>query len=120
MGRPIRPARVGAVIREVVGEALSTRLSDPAIRAAGLVSVTEVDVSADLGVATVYVVAEAEAPAQREALLEGLRRASSRLRSLVARRTRMRRTPELRFSLDESILHGRRIDSILKELEDDA
>jgi ribosome-binding factor A len=107
---------VAAALRNTLGELLLTGLKDPALAQLGMISVTGVTVSGDLGVATVYVVGPVDDPAAREALLGGLARATPYLRAEAASRLNLRRAPELRFRVDESIPHGQRIESILEEL----
>lgn len=119
MGTSRRAARVGATLRNALGELLQSGLKDPGLESAGLVSVTGVKVSADLGVATVYVVCTDESAPAVEAMLEGLARATPHLRTAVAGRLGLRRAPELRFRLDEAIGQGRRIEAILQELAED-
>lgn len=114
-----RSARVGAAMRNALGELLLTGLKDPALAHMGLISVTGVTVSGDLGVATAYVVGTSDDPKAQTAMLDGLERAMPYLRSEIASRLGLRRAPELRFRLDESIPHGRRIETILQELADE-
>jgi ribosome-binding factor A len=114
-----RSAKVGATLQAVLGEAIRFDLKDPALTEAELISVTEVDVSADLGVATVYVTGTFESADAADAALQGLERAATRLRGLIAQRVRLKRIPALRFRMDEAISHGRRIERILDELKGD-
>ena len=58
-------------------------------------------------------------PATVEQMLAGFASAASYLRSAVAQRVSLKRTPELRFRVDPAIRHGRRIDAILQEMDTD-
>ena len=122
-----RVARVNEVVREAIGDELE-RLSDPRI---GLVTVTGVDVSADLRQATVYysalgradkrgmgVVPELE-PEQRVATQAALDAAAPHLRASLGRQVRLKYTPELTFRQDPSIAAGDRIESIIRDLHRD-
>ena len=122
-----RMARVNEVVREALGDELE-RLSDPRL---GIVTITGVDVSADLRQATVYysalgrtgkkgraVVADLE-PEQREELDAALKSAAPHLRAELGRQVRMKYTPELVFRADPSIAAGNRIDAIIRELHQD-
>lgn len=111
-----RAARVGAALRSALGELFLHGLRDPSLAQAGLISVTGVKVSGDIGVATVYVVGTSKEPEAVAAMLKGLERAAPFLRAEAASRLSLRRAPELRFRLDESIEEGRHIESILEEL----
>jgi ribosome-binding factor A len=115
MRRPShRPERVGELIREAVGEFLTSNVRDPRV---GFVTVTAVQVSADLTHATVLVsVMGSEEEKARS--LEGLASAARFLRAQLARELRLRTSPELTFRLDRGLEHAQRIDRVLKELKE--
>jgi len=98
-------------MREVVGGAISTELEDPRI---GFVTVTSVDTSPDLRTARVYVSVLGD-EAEREASLAGLRAAHGVLQAVIARETRIKRTPTLSFHYDETPERGVRISRLLDE-----
>jgi ribosome-binding factor A len=109
-----RPERVGELIRKTVAEFLTGNVRDPRI---GFVTVTGVEVSADLSHATVRVsVMGSEEEKARS--LEGLGSAARFLRATLARGLRLRTTPELHFQLDRGLEHAQRIDRVLKELKE--
>lgn len=111
--RTHRPERVGELIRETVAEFLTTNVRDPRV---GFVTVTGVQVSADLGHATVHVsVMGSEDEKQRS--LEGLTSAARFLRGRVAGVLRLRTSPEIHFQLDRGLEHAQRIEQVLKELK---
>ena len=113
--RSHRPERVAEFIRETVAEFLTTNARDPRI---GFVTVTGVQVSADLGHATVLVsVMGSDEEKQRS--LEGLASAARFLRSRLARELRLRTSPEIHFRLDRGLEHAQRIEQVLKELKED-
>ncbi len=98
--RSHRPERVGNVIRQIVGEAIASRLSDPRIET--LTSITRVEVTADLEYAKVFVsVMGPTGAAQRT--LAGLKSARGFLRQMVARELTLRQCPKISFHLDESL-----------------
>jgi ribosome-binding factor A len=107
-----RPEQVGELIRKVIAEALVTAVRDPRIQ---LVTITRVEVSADLSYARVFVAAHGD-PEAREQALEGLASAAGFFRSRVARELAARITPELRFELDKGVEHAARIDQLLAEI----
>ncbi len=98
-----RTERVGSLIRQVVADAIQSRLSDPRIER--VTSVTQVEVSPDLSVAKVRVSVLAPAP-RRKLTLEALKSAARRLRAMVGQEIAVRQVPELVFQLDESIQYG--------------
>ena len=109
-----RMRRINEVLREVVGAAVSTELSDPRI---GFVTVTSVETSPDLRTAKVFV-SVLGSEEEREATFEGLRSSHGVLQSRIAAETRMKRTPTLSFHYDETIEQGVRISELLEEEED--
>jgi ribosome-binding factor A len=103
--------RINEMLREVVGGAITTELSDPRI---GFVTVTAVQTSPDLRSARVYVSVLGDA-GEREATLEGLRSSHGVIQARIASETRMKRTPTLTFHYDDSIEKGVRISRLLDE-----
>ncbi len=57
-----RAARVSATLQSALGDVLRTGLKDPRLQEAGLITITGVDVSADLGVAMVFVTVTNDEP----------------------------------------------------------
>ena len=122
-----RMARVNEVVREAIGDELE-RLSDPRI---GLVTVTGVDVTADLRQATVYYSALGRAdergtgvvpeigPEQQVSTQAALEAAAPHLRASLGRQVRLKYTPELTFREDPSIVAGNRIEEIIRDLHRD-
>jgi ribosome-binding factor A len=106
-----RMRRVNEVLREVIGDTISTELEDPRI---GFVTVTSVDTSPDLRAARVYVSVLGDEQA-REATLKGLRAAHGVLQAAIGKQTRMKRTPTLSFHYDETPERGVRISRLLDE-----
>ncbi|HEY2717283.1 MAG TPA: 30S ribosome-binding factor RbfA [Solirubrobacterales bacterium] len=108
-----RMRRINEVLREVVGAAISSDLSDPRI---GFVTVTSVETSPDLRTAKVFVSVLGDED-EREATLEALRSSHGVIQSRIAAETRMKRTPTLSFRYDETVEQGVRISRLLEEDE---
>jgi ribosome-binding factor A len=108
-----RMRRINEVLREVVGAAISTELSDPRI---GFVTVTSVETSPDLRTAKVFVSVLGDED-ERAATLEGLGSSHGVIQSRIAAETRMKRTPTLTFRYDDTIEKGARINELLEEDE---
>ncbi len=106
-----RMRRINEVLREVVGAAIGSELSDPRI---GFVTVTSVETSPDLRTARVYV-SVLGSEEEREATLSGLRSSRGVLQSRIAAETRMKRTPTVSFHYDDTIEKGVRISRLLEE-----
>jgi ribosome-binding factor A len=103
--------RVDEAMRQVLGDALAQELKDPRV---GFVTVTDVKTSPDLRHARVYVSVLGDQPA-REATLEGLRSAHGFLQGRVAGELRLKRTPELRFELDDTAERAARLERLINE-----
>ena len=104
-----RTRKIESQLKEIVGEEVDA-LSDPRIN--GLVTVTAVKVSPDLAGATVFYSLLLGEDA--EEAKEGLTRAAGRIQGAVARQTRMKRTPRLRFEPDPVVENVGRINEALK------
>jgi ribosome-binding factor A len=105
--------RINEMLREVVGAAITTELSDPRI---GFVTVTSVETSPDLRAAKVHVSVLGN-DEEREATLEGLRSSHGVIQAKIAKETRMKRTPTLSFHYDSTVEQGVRISRLLEEEE---
>jgi ribosome-binding factor A len=109
-----RPDQVAETVRQAITDALARgEVRDPRV---GLVTVTEVRVTRDLGHATVLVAIPGD-EAERQRALEGLRSAAGFLRTKAARTLSTRTVPELHFELDRGLENAARIDALLGELK---
>lgn len=98
-----RPERIASVVQQVVGEAISLRLSDP--RISKMSSVTRVQVSKDLHYADVYI-SVMGSDVEARTTLRGLEAAHGKLQGMIADALPIRQVPLLRVRLDESIKKG--------------
>src|SRR5271165_427933 len=112
-----RMRRVDEAIRQVIADAVAVDLKDPRV---GFVTVTDVRTSADLRHARVYVSVlgdtGASQLAEREATLEGLRSAHGFLQGRIAGELRLKRTPTLEFSYDDTTDRALRVDALIDEI----
>ena len=99
---PARTLRVASQLQRVLNDLLHSDVKDPRLRG---VSVTEVRVSGDIGVARVFI-NTLDPDADPQPVFASLERASGYLRWRVAALLSMRHTPELRFCLDEGAKRG--------------
>ncbi len=108
-----RQERVATLIQQILGQTLTRGIKDPRV---GFVTVTSVSVSPDLShaIARVSVLGDDQKKADA---LSGLQHASGYLRSIVARSTDLRTTPELHFVIDHGLEHARRIDELLSQID---
>lgn len=108
----VRNERVASELQREISDILRKGLKDPRV---GFVSVTEVEVSADMRLAKVYFSVMGGEEEKRRTL-EGLRAATGFVKGEVAQRIRLRQTPELVFLLDESIERGVRVVDLINRL----
>ena len=108
-----RISRLAEQLRREITEIVRQELRDPRI---GLVTVTDVRVTPDLDTARIRVSVPG-GEEERQASLTGLRAAAGYVRGELGRRLRIRRIPELRFDLDDSLDHVRRIDALIAEIQ---
>jgi len=94
-----RQEKVARIVREAVSDAISNHLSDPRIE--GLVSVTRVDMAADLRSADVYISIFGKDEATQNKTFAAIEHAKSRIQSLLATRVQSKFCPVLRFHKDD-------------------
>jgi len=104
---------VGEEIRHEIGDLLVREVKDPGL---GFLTITRVQVTADLQLARIYYTQMGDEAARRETR-RALERATPFLRRALGRRVRLRRVPALTFHFDESIANQERIERILLDLE---
>ncbi|MBM3450614.1 MAG: 30S ribosome-binding factor RbfA [Armatimonadetes bacterium] len=105
MASPQRIERLRELIKEETGQILQFEVKDPRL---GFVSVTDVELSADLHHAKIYVSVLGN-DEQKAQTMEGLRSAVRFVRGEIGRRIKIHHTPEIQFRLDESIERGTRL-----------
>jgi len=108
-----RQRRVAELIKEEVSQILQHEVSDPRI---GFATVTDVEVTADLREARVFISVLGD-PEQAQESIAALQRAAGYIRRLLGRRVDLRVIPELTFALDRSLERGSRVLQLLHELE---
>lgn len=100
-----RQQKLNRLFRETISELLLRRLKDPRL---GMISISEVVVSADLSEAKVFVVLSGSEE-ERLQSMEGLQSAAGHIRSQLGKIIRLRRVPELEFVRDTAQERGDRI-----------
>ena len=98
-----RKPRIEHALRQAVTEAIASEVRDPRVHAPTMLTVSRVELNADMSIARCYVSIVAPTDEIRDAALAGLVKATGFLRGPVARQVGLQRAPELRFALDESL-----------------
>ena len=124
-----RQQRVADLVQRELAVLIQLEVNDPRV---GMVSVTGVDISRDLAYADVYVTVlnsgagegderiGAEPAGELDKLeieenLKALNKAAGYLRSLLARRLKLRTTPKLKFHYDGTISRGNKLSSLIDQ-----
>ncbi|HEX9886286.1 MAG TPA: 30S ribosome-binding factor RbfA [Longimicrobiales bacterium] len=107
-----RQARLNEQLKREISDLLQTSLRDPRV---GPVTVTGVRVSPDLDFARVFVRPRCTGEERAEAL-DALQAAAPFVRRSLGRELHLRRIPELRFLLDETLETAQRIEQILDDV----
>jgi ribosome-binding factor A len=107
-----RQLRVGELIRHALAEMLTRgEVHDPVIEG-HLITVPEVRMTADLRLATIYVMPLGGR--DTEPVLEALERNKRFLRGEIAHRINLKFAPEIRFRIDERFDEAERIEKLLR------
>lgn len=112
-----RVSRVASLIQQEVSQMVLHEIKDDRV-GAGMVSVTDVDVSGDLQHAKVYVSIYGTDEARAETMA-GLKAATGYVRRELGHRVRLRRTPEIVFIEDRGLERGDRMLALLNQLNEE-
>jgi ribosome-binding factor A len=106
-----RTLRIAEQIQRDLAELLRIEAKDPRI---GMVTLTDVEVTADYAHAKVFFTTLGDAD-QVAAATEGLNRAAGFLRHELGHRIKLRSIPQLHFIYDESVERGVRLSRLIDE-----
>jgi ribosome-binding factor A len=106
-----RRDRVAEQIRREVAELIRTELKDPRV---GMVSITDVEVTADYSHAKVFFSTLAGSE-HVPAVLSGLQKAAGFLRRELGKRISIHMTPQLHFVFDQSLERGADLSKLIQE-----
>jgi ribosome-binding factor A len=109
-----RQERIAEVLTEELGLLIASELTDPRLEDA-MVTVTDVQVSPDLGNARVYIQHALPAEQTRN-VLSALQHSTTFLRRALVENLHLRVVPELHFVVDETEKRAQRIDEILDRI----
>ena len=105
--------RINDEIKEQVASIVSLSVNDP--RLSPLVTILRADTTSDLKYCKIYISVMGSEEDKKNSQI-ALKAASGFIRKELARKVKLRNTPELTFVLDESLDHSIRITQILKEV----
>ncbi|MDP2877286.1 MAG: 30S ribosome-binding factor RbfA [Holophaga sp.] len=109
----LRPEKLEDQVHFLLSTLIQREVRDPDL---GFLTLTAVRMTGDRGIAKAYytVLGEAE---QQEKSAKALARASGFLRTQLAKRLKLKKAPELRFFLDETLDQGNKMETLFAELE---
>jgi len=111
-----RTQRVADYLQRELAALIQHELRDPRV---GMVSITGVNVSRDLGHAKVYFTAlGCDSAEDASESTEALNNAAGFLRSQLSRDATMRSVPQLRFYFDTSVGRGRHLEDLIRRAAD--
>jgi ribosome-binding factor A len=105
--------RVRELLRREIGEAIRREFQ---VSEAGLITVNDVDVTGDLHSAVVFISILGNAD-QKKRGFSLLVQHRKRIQGLVGRAVVLKYTPTLRFIMDDSVVRGNKVLSIIEDLE---
>ena len=106
-----RSQRVADYLQRELAALIQRELRDPRV---GMVSVTGVDVSRDIGYAKIhFTVLGSDSADEAKESTEVLNKAAGYLRTQLARDSNMRSVPQLRFYFDSSVGRGRYMEDLI-------
>ena len=106
-----RKDRVSEQIRRELAELIRTELKDPRV---GMISLTDVEVTADYAHAKVFFSTLAGGE-NLPAVMAGLQKASGFLRRELGKRISIHMTPQLHFVFDQSLERGADLSRLIQE-----
>ncbi|MDR0297879.1 MAG: 30S ribosome-binding factor RbfA [Streptococcaceae bacterium] len=110
-----RVDRVAVEIQREVNAILRDTVHDPRVQD---VTITDVQLTGDLGQATIYYSLLSVLASDNQKAQEGLNKATGLVRRELAHRMTLYKVPEIRFEKDASIEYGDKIDALLRNLKD--
>lgn len=111
-GSGSRAERIADQIKDQVSQLLAFEVKDPAV---GLLTVTHVKLTSDMGLAHVYYTLVGD-DVERRKTARALDRATAFVRRRLAEDLNMRRTPEVKFHYDENVERQERVETLLREI----
>lgn len=110
-----RQLRVGELIRHALAEVLARGDMPDQVLASHVITVPEVRMSADLRLATIYVMPLGGQ--DQQAVVTALERNKKLLRGEIVRRVSLKFAPDIRFRIDERFEEAERIERLLRSPE---
>ena len=111
-GSGSRAERIADSIKDQVSQLLAFEVKDPAV---GLLTVTHVKMTSDMGLAHVYYTIIGD-ELERRKTERALDRATPFVRRRLAEDMNMRRAPDVKFHYDENLERQERVETLLRQI----
>ena len=108
----VKNTRINQEVLKELSVLIRTELKDPRIHP--MTSIVAVEVAPDLKTAKIYVSVLGDEQAQKDTV-KGLKSAAPFLRSKLAKTLNLRNTPQLFFTVDQSIEYGVRMSKLIDD-----
>ena len=111
-----RSEKVSDLLKKEISLIISTETKDPRLKN---INVTAVKVSDDISIATVFYTIIGESIYKSKSKIDEsvLKKFSGMIRSILAKKIKIRRVPKIIFRFDESIEYSENIERLLKNLK---
>ncbi|KEZ72236.1 ribosome-binding factor A, partial [Pseudomonas syringae pv. syringae FF5] len=107
-----RTQRIGDQMQRELAQLIRREIKDPRV---GLVTITAVDVSRDVGHAKIFMTVMGQDSAEEIAqTIKVLNAAAGFLRMQLAREMKLRSVPQLHFHYDESVVRGAHLSALIE------
>ena len=113
--RPNRIEMINSELQREIYGIITRKLKNPLVTE--MVSVLKVDTAKDLSNARVYLSVYSKSEEKRMTTFNAIAGDSGKIRHELSQTERMRRVPELRFILDDSISYGDKMDKLFIAIE---
>lgn len=114
MANSRRVEKVSSLIKREISQMLISEIKDDRV-GAGMVSITEVEISGDLQHAKVFVSIYGTDSAKNQTM-EGLKACTPFVRKSLGKRLSLRHTPEIRFMEDSSLEKGDKLINFINSI----
>ncbi|PWI35267.1 30S ribosome-binding factor RbfA [Vibrio albus] len=108
-----RTQRVSQQLQKELAVILQREIRDSRI---GMVTISDVEVSRDLAYAKVFVTFLCVGEQTPESSLNALKEHEAHVRMMLGKRIRLRLTPEVRFTYDNTLVEGMRMSNLVSEV----
>ena len=109
----VKNTRVNGEVMRVLAEVIRSEIKDPRINP--MTSVVAVEVAPDLKTCKAWISVLGNEESQKDTLA-GLKSAEGYIRNQLARKIKLRNTPEIRFIIDQSIEYGVNMSRMIDEV----